>query len=102
MKEKVYENLVKFYNNVNDTGAWKYDIYARVEDFPSIVYLGYSYQDRLNIFKMLYLDNCTLEDLQNMTLKELMEYIEETDDYFIDDVKYFNKCIELIKMYDEN
>lgn len=93
MEEEVYENLVRFYNGIENGN---YDIYASIEDFPKIVRLGYSDKDRLAIFKMLYLNNCTLEDLEEMSLNDLMDYIKETDDYFDDDKKYFDDCIKAI------
>lgn len=100
MKEKVYENLVKYYNNISDTGAWKYDIYASVQEWAEIVYLGYSYQDRLNILKMLYIYNCSLDDLKNMTLDDLLDYIKETDDLYEQDKVFIDECVKLIKMYE--
>ena len=98
MQEKVFENLVRFYNDIEGT----YDIYASVKDWEKIVYLGYSYKDRLNILKMLYLNNCRLEDLQNMSLSELLDYIKETDDEYEKDKKYIDKCVALICMYDND
>lgn len=92
MEKDIYENLVRYYNGIEGT----YDIYASIEEFPRLVRLGYCYDDRLAILKMLYLNNCSLDDLLDMSLTALIRYIEETDDCYKDDKKYFDECINEI------
>ena len=58
--------------------------------------LGYSDKDRLTILKMLYLNNCSLDDLENMSLSDLIDYIKETDDFYDDYKIYYDDCIKAI------
>ena len=46
---------------------------------------------------MCYYSNPTIEELENLTLQEVVNYIKDTDEYYNKGKKYINKCIEIIK-----
>lgn len=73
-----------------------YEIYASVKDYSKYVKCGKTYKERLQIFMMLYMYCPTLEELENWTLKQLLDYIKETNDYYDLDKKYINQCVRLV------
>lgn len=76
----------------------EYDIYTTFEEFKNYVALGKTSKERLQILIMCYVDNPTIEELNNWTLEDLLEYIKETDvEFYGQDMIEIRKCIKLIK-----
>lgn len=93
LEKQVYDNLKKMNNEENIV----YDIYVDIKLFPRLVELGCNYNERLAILKMCYLVNCSIRDLKDMTLKELILYMKETNEFYEEDKEYLNLCVELIR-----
>ncbi len=73
------------------------EIHAGFEDFPKIVKEGKTYEERKELFWRCYAVNPKKEEVKNLTLEEMVDYIEETDQFYEDDKKYVEECIKLIK-----
>lgn len=89
----VKQNL-KNIKNGNENA--KYEIYADFSEFPNLVQIGTTMQERLQILIMCYYVNPTLKELQTLDLETVISYIQETDEYWENDKKYIQKCIDLI------
>lgn len=74
-----------------------YNIYTGVEEFKDLVMLGQDSKERLQILIMCYVNNPTLKELNDWTLDTLIEYMQETNEHFQEDMLEITKCIELIK-----
>ena len=88
---KIKNNLISLENNEDIN----YEVEASFTDFPDIL-KEINPKDRLKGFMMLYMANPKIDELNNMTLNELIDYIRETDEYYEEDKEYIDKCIELI------
>lgn len=90
---KILLNCLKKERQIN------YNIYSPIRKFKNYVALGKTSKERLQILIMCYVNNPTIEELNNWTLENLLDYIKETDDeeYYGQDMIEIRKCIKLIK-----
>ena len=53
---------------------------------------------------MCYVNNPTIEELNNWTLEQFLEYVKETDDeeFFEQDMVEIRKCIKIIEFCGKN
>lgn len=98
-KQYVYDKLTNIKNRVEDAD---YEIYADFKDFSDYVELGTTPKEKLQIFIMLYVASPTLNELENWTLRHLIDYIKETDEYYNEDLIYINDCKNLIKIQENS
>ena len=76
------------------------EIHTSFEDFSKEVIKGKSYMERKEIFWRCYAANPKKIEVEKMSLKDMVDYIRETDSYYKDDKKYVNACVALIKEYE--
>ena len=93
-KEKVYFLLEDIADGKEDT---TYEIETGFEDFHKYVDLGNTKKECLQIFMMCYMSNPTLEELEEWTLQDILNYIEETDEYYKEDLEHIIKCVKIIE-----
>ena len=93
-QEIVQEKLENIKNGVKD---FDYEIYTDFSNFKNIVKLGKTYRERLQLLIMCYYYEPKLEELKNLTLEQVLDYIKETDEQYRQDEKYVIECINLIK-----
>lgn len=74
-----------------------YEIFIDFSKYAKLVKVGRTYRERLQILIMCYYVNPTLEELQNLTLADVVKYIEDTDEKYKKDITYLVKCVKLIK-----
>ena len=89
---QVASNLEDLKNNVDRN----YEIVAEITEFPSVVAMGKTYTERLQLLVMCYYVNPTLKELKTVTLEKVLQYIEDTDEMWKNDKRYFIKCKNLI------
>lgn len=77
------------------------EIYASFEDYEDIVKQGKTYLERKELFWRCYACDPKQEEIENMSLQDMVDYIKETDQLYDYDKKYVDKCIELIKEMEE-
>lgn len=92
--EKVRDLL----DNIKNGNEIDFNIMVEIQSWEQYVRLGKTKKERLQILIMCYVVNPTLEILNNWTLENLLDYIEETDDkeFYEKDMKEINKCVDLI------
>ena len=94
-KKEVLDKLSNIKNRVENAD---YEIYADFSEFSKYVEIGITPKEKLQIFIMLYVATPTLNELENWTLRHLLDYIKETDEYWEEDLIYINDCKNLIKI----
>jgi len=73
------------------------EIYCDFSDFSKEVIKGKTYNERKEIFWRCYASNPTKKDVERLSLDDMVNYIEMTDDYYEEDKKYIDACVALIK-----
>jgi hypothetical protein len=73
------------------------EIEVDFSDFSKEVIKGETYQERKEIFWRCYAVNPKKEDIEKMSLTDMVNYIKETDEYYNLDKKYVDACVALIK-----
>lgn len=73
------------------------EIYTSFEDFSKIVIKGKTYNERKKLFWRCYAANPKKEEVINMPLADMVEYIKETDEFWDKDKKHIDACVALIK-----
>lgn len=98
MLEKMEENVIieldKIKNNINDIDYSKF--YVGIEDYELLVRIGRTRKERLQILILCYVYRPTLNELNNWELNDLIKYMEETDEFFEEDMIYIRKCEKII------
>lgn len=67
-------------------------IYTDFSNFPNEVAKGETPEERKNILYRCYVSNPKEDEMNKWTIKDLVEYIKETDEYYNKDYKYIFKC----------
>lgn len=95
MEKDIYNLLDNLKNGIRED----FNIYVSVEEYKDIVKLGRNGKEKLQLLIMCYVNNPTIEELNNWTLEQFLEYVKETDDeeFFEQDMVEIRKCIEMIK-----
>lgn len=73
------------------------EIHVDFSDFSKIVIEGETYQERKELFWRCYAVNPKKEEVEKLSLKDMVNYIKETDTFYRDDKKYVDACVALIK-----
>ena len=76
------------------------EIEVSFSEFPKEVSKGKTYKERKEIFWRCYAVNPKKEEIDNLSLQDMIDYIKETDTYYKQDKKYIDKCIKLINEVD--
>lgn len=93
-KESIYKKLDNLKNGIEDD----FNLFVGVEEYKKYVELGRNKKEKLQILIMCYVDNPTIDELNNWSLNDLLDYIKETDEEFYEqDMIEIKKCIELIE-----
>jgi len=93
-KESIYQKLDNLKNGIEDD----FNLFVGVEEYKKYVELGRNKKEKLQILIMCYVDNPTIDELNNWSLNDLLDYIKETDEEFYEqDMIEIKKCIELIE-----
>lgn len=94
MEKDIYNLLDNLKNGIRED----FNIYVGVEEYKDIVKLGRNRKEKLQLLIMCYVNNPTIEELNNWTLEQFLEYVKETDDeeFFEQDMVEIRKCIDLI------
>lgn len=77
------------------------EIHAEFKDFSEIVKEGKTYEERKELFWRCYAVNPKKEEIEKMSLSDMVDYIKDTDQFYEDDKKYIDKCIKLIEEMEE-
>ena len=95
MEKEIYEML----DNLKNGKQTDFNIFVGVEEYKDYVKLGRNSKERLQILIMCYVNNPKIDELNNWSLNDLLEYIKETDDeeFYEQDMVEIKKCIELIE-----
>ena len=95
MEKDIYNLLDNLKNGIRED----FNIYVGVEEYKDIVKLGRNGKEKLQLLIMCYVNNPTIEELNNWTLNDLLEYIKETDDeeFYEQDMVEIRKCIKIIE-----
>lgn len=72
------------------------EIHCDFSDFSKQVIKGETFTERKTIFWRCYAANPKKEDIKNMTVQDMVNYIKETDEFYEDDKKYVDACVALI------
>ena len=70
-------------------------LYASINDYAEEISKGKNDVERKNIFFRLYVSNVKLNEIKSSTLRDLVEYIYETDEYWNSDKDIFIECAKL-------
>ncbi len=73
------------------------EIHVSFEDFSKEVIKGNTYEERKEILWSCYASNPKKEELNKMSLEDIVNYIRETDEFWDFDKKYIDACIALIR-----
>ena len=73
------------------------EIYVDFKDFSKEVIKGKTYKERKTIFWRCYAANPKEEDISKLSLNDMVNYIQDTDEYYEQDKKYVDACVALIK-----
>lgn len=94
MEKEVYEML----DSLKNGEQIDFNIFVGTEEYKDYVKLGRNSKERLQILIMCYVNNPKIEELNNWSLDDLLEYIKETDDeeFYEQDMVEIRKCIDLI------
>lgn len=98
MEERLYEeervnNLLK---NIKKRVETDFNLMVGVQDWELYVKFGTTKKERLQILIMCYVANPKLEELNNWTINDLLNYIKETDEYYEKDKEMIERCVNLI------
>lgn len=95
MEKDIYNLLDNLKNGIRED----FNIYVGVEEYKDIVKLGRNGKEKLQLLIMCYVNNPTIEELNNWTLEQFLEYVKETDDkeFFEQDMVEIRKCIKIIE-----
>lgn len=95
MEKDIYNLLDNLKNEIRED----FNIYVGVEEYKDIVKLGRNGKEKLQLLIMCYVNNPTIEELNNWTLEQFLEYVKETDDeeFFEQDMVEIRKCIKIIE-----
>ena len=96
-EQNIKKQVIKLLDNIKNKKDGNYEIITDFEQFPELVKFGRNKKEKLQVLIMCYCSNPTIEELENLTLQEVVNYIKDTDEYYNKDKKYINKCIEIIK-----
>lgn len=93
-KESIYQKLDNLNNRIEDN----FNLFVDIKEYRKYVELGRNNKEKLQILIMCYVDNPTIDELNNWSLNDLLDYIKETDEEFYEqDMIEIKKCIELIE-----
>lgn len=94
MEKEVYKML----DSLKNGEQIDFNIFVGTEEYKDYVKLGRNSKERLQILIMCYVNNPKVEELNNWSLDDLLEYIKETDDeeFYEQDMVEIRKCIDLI------
>ena len=94
MEKEIYEML----DNLKQGKQIDFNIFVGVDEYKNYVKLGRNSKERLQILIMCYVNNPKIDELNNWSLNDLLEYIKETDDeeFYEQDMVEIRKCIDLI------
>ena len=70
-------------------------LYAGIYDYAKEISKGKTNVERKNIFFRLYVSNIKLNEIKSSTLRGLLEYIFETDEFWNEDKEAFIECAKL-------
>ena len=77
---------------------YNYEIESDFSDFIHYIKIGKTQKEKLQIFIMLYVVNVNLNELLNWDLITLLNYIKETDEFFVEDRNIIYQCsMEIIE-----
>ena len=76
-------------------------LYASVKDYAEEISKGKTDVERRNIFFRLYVNNVKLNEIKSGTLRGLLEYIFDTDDFWNEDKEAIIECAKLCGATDE-
>lgn len=95
MEKDIYNLLDNLKNGIRED----FNIYVGVEEYKDIVKLGRNGKEKLQLLIMCYVNNPTIEELNNWTLEQFLEYVKETGDeeFFEQDMVEIRKCIKIIE-----
>lgn len=98
MEERLYEeervnNLLK---NIKKGVETDFNLMVGVQSWELYVKFGTTKKERLQILIMCYVANPKLEELNNWTINDLLNYIKETDEYYEKDKEIIERCVNLI------
>lgn len=93
-KGSIYQKLDNLNNGIEDN----FNLFVDIKEYKKYVELGRNNKEKLQILIMCYVDNPTIDELNNWSLNDLLDYIKETDEEFYEqDMIEIKKCIELIE-----
>lgn len=98
-KKKVKENL-KQINNGNTN--FNYEIQIGYDEYMDYVKIGRTPKEQLKILMMCYMANPKLEELKTWDLKQIIDYIVETDECFEEYKVYLDEICKFIDNKDCN
>ena len=73
------------------------EIHVGFSDFPSIVAQGKTYRERKELFWRCYAVNPKKEEIDKLSLQDMIDYIKETDEFYNEDKLYIDMCVKLIE-----
>lgn len=77
------------------------EIFVNVEQFPIVVMRGKSYDERKELLWRCYASNPKKSEVKKMSVQDIRDYIQETDEFFNEDYIYIDACIMLINEFKE-
>ena len=92
-------DLNKKLDFLNKAENMDFNLYVGFDEFVDYVELGRTSKERLKILIMCYVNNPTIEEINNWTLEEFLNYVKDTDDieFYEQDMVVIRKCIDLIE-----
>jgi len=73
------------------------EIHVDFSDYTKEVIKGKTYMERKEIFWRCYAAAPKKEEVERLSLEDMVNYIKETDEFYEDDKKYVNACVALIE-----
>ena len=70
-------------------------LYASINNYAEEISKGKTNVERKNIFFRLYVNNAKLNEIKSGTLRGLLEYIFDTDEFWNEDKEAFIECAKL-------
>ena len=77
------------------------EIFVTVEQYPLVVMRGKSYKERKELLWRCYASNPKKSEIEKMSVQDMRDYIQETDEFFDEDYIYIDACIILINEFKE-
>ena len=77
------------------------EIYVDIEQFPRVVMRGKSYNERKELLWRCYASNPKKSEVEKMSVQDMRDYIQETDELWSEDYIYIDACIMLINEFKE-